>query len=614
MNSEDICTRLEAEHGKDSAQLQVIFSEKTKLIVEAPAGSGKTKTLVSKIAYLLATDKVPKNKKILALTFGVNAAYKIKKDVCEKLPQINDNFISNPSILNKKITVTNFHGFAKHVLSLYGYLLNTNLKNINNFTAIDDSRVENLKSLEIGITEEEAHWITDFSQCIKDCKINHNSHRDAFLYYAQLLYDKLIPRNYITYNGYLILLYELFDCNEKLKNFYSKLYTTLIIDEFQDTNVLSWDIIQQLVINDTNLFLFGDSLQRIYGFIGAIDNLMDSASQQYKMDVIKLSINYRFKNNSQMLSLDHNIRECAEKYELAVIENLAVVNLALYSDSCRENKGIIEYIKFMQARGEEKIAILTRSNSNEVKSILQAFEDDGIEYFYALFSDEDKNYIDFHDNAVKSFLKYLGNNQYRRLSIKLIQRWISVYESEVGELNVLEKSLFKLLRVFIANLFDEYRFLSDDEKIQFIIDVLGTHSLKQSMEHIEEKVIISTVHGAKGLEWDNVILIGMTDYSFPGYYGLCNYCYKYKGRTDGNCRLDLKQLKYDLLVNKKFIEELSVFYVAITRARKTLLLVSNKERFVASRGQYVAAYKSCFLSLPGIKLNILNDYLAKEEI
>lgn len=613
MNSEDICTRLEAEHGKDSAQLQVIFSEKTKLIVEAPAGSGKTKTLVSKIAYLLATDKVPKNKKILALTFGVNAAYKIKKDVCEKLPQIDDFFISNPSLLNKKITVTNFHGFARHVLSLYGYLLNPNLKNINNFTSIDDSSVEKLKLLEIGITEEEAHWITNFSQWIKECRINHKNNRDIFLYYAQLLYEKLIPKNYITYNGYLVLLYELFDKNKELRNFYSKLYSTIIIDEFQDTNILSWDIIQLIVRDDTSLFLFGDPLQRIYGFIGAIDGLMAVASKQYKMDVIKLTTNYRFRNNLQMLSLDNNIRECAEKYDLAVIKNQAVVDLALYSDLCRENLGIIEYIKSMQAKVDEKIAILTRSNSNEVKTILQAFEDNGIDYFYALFSDEDKNYIEFHDNAIKSFLKYLNNKQHYRLNIKFIQRWIEVYESEIGKQNILEKSLFKLLRVFFVNLFDEYKFLSDDEKVQFIIDVLNTHSLKQSMEHIKEKVIVSTVHGAKGLEWDNVILLGMTDNSFPGYYGLCNSCYKYRGRTDGDCRLDLKQLKYDSIVNKKFIEELSVFYVAITRARKTLLLVSNEERFIASRGQYAAAYKSCFLSLPGIKLNILNDYLAEEE-
>ena len=142
--------------------------------------------------------------------------------------------------------------------------------------------------------------------------------------------------------------------------------------------------------------------------------------------------------------------------------------------------------------------------------------------------------------------------------------------------------------------------------------MLGTHSLKQSMEYIEEKVIVSTVHGAKGLEWHNVILLGMTDNSFPGYYGLCNYCYNYRGRIDGNCILNLNQVKFDPAVNKKFIEELSVFYVAITRARKTLLLVSNKERFIASRDQYAAAYKSCFLSLPGIKLNILNDYMAEE--
>jgi DNA helicase-2/ATP-dependent DNA helicase PcrA len=60
-------------------QLDVIFSAADKILVEAPAGYGKTNTMVSKIAYMLATQQIPNPKKILALTFSVNAAYKIKK-------------------------------------------------------------------------------------------------------------------------------------------------------------------------------------------------------------------------------------------------------------------------------------------------------------------------------------------------------------------------------------------------------------------------------------------------------------------------------------------------------------------------------------------------------
>ena len=70
-------------HGGDESQLDIIFSEAPRLVVEAPAGCGKTTIMVSKVAYMIATGKIPKNKKILALTFSVNAAYKMKKDISE---------------------------------------------------------------------------------------------------------------------------------------------------------------------------------------------------------------------------------------------------------------------------------------------------------------------------------------------------------------------------------------------------------------------------------------------------------------------------------------------------------------------------------------------------
>ena len=75
-------------HFDDEEQLEIIFSNESRLIVNAPAGYGKTKTLESKIAYLIAKDTILYPKKILALTFSVNAAYKIKIDISRQLPDI----------------------------------------------------------------------------------------------------------------------------------------------------------------------------------------------------------------------------------------------------------------------------------------------------------------------------------------------------------------------------------------------------------------------------------------------------------------------------------------------------------------------------------------------
>jgi len=84
---EQLFQKLRELHSGDEKQLEVI-SESKRLIVEAPAGCGKTKTMISKVAYLLATGKISHPKKILALTFSVNAAYKIKKELAEYLPSL----------------------------------------------------------------------------------------------------------------------------------------------------------------------------------------------------------------------------------------------------------------------------------------------------------------------------------------------------------------------------------------------------------------------------------------------------------------------------------------------------------------------------------------------
>ena len=125
-------------HSRDQEHLAAIFSESSRLIVEAPAGSGKTKILISKIAYNIATNQIPLHKKILALTFSVNAAYKIKKDVANNIPELTEKFHSNPSFLNELITVTNFHGFSRRVLKKYGRLLNETLTNIDSLESVSE--------------------------------------------------------------------------------------------------------------------------------------------------------------------------------------------------------------------------------------------------------------------------------------------------------------------------------------------------------------------------------------------------------------------------------------------------------------------------------------------
>ncbi|WP_225370278.1 UvrD-helicase domain-containing protein [Methanobrevibacter arboriphilus] len=84
-------------------KLTWFFSEESRVIVEAPAGYGKTKTLISKIAYLICDKYIKNSKKILILTFSVNAAYKIKKDILINLPIILEEYISSKDQLSNHI-------------------------------------------------------------------------------------------------------------------------------------------------------------------------------------------------------------------------------------------------------------------------------------------------------------------------------------------------------------------------------------------------------------------------------------------------------------------------------------------------------------------------------
>jgi DNA helicase-2/ATP-dependent DNA helicase PcrA len=135
---EETIKKIEELHSGDKEQLEVIFSDKKRVIVEAPAGYGKTQTMISKIAYLIASNKILHPKRILALTFSVNAAYKIRKEVAESLPIILAGEPISPIDIKNKIFATNYHGFCRRVLRLYGYLLHPNLKHIDFLQAIDE--------------------------------------------------------------------------------------------------------------------------------------------------------------------------------------------------------------------------------------------------------------------------------------------------------------------------------------------------------------------------------------------------------------------------------------------------------------------------------------------
>lgn len=575
--------RIEDKHQGDKHQLDVIFSPSKRILVEAPAGYGKTNTMVSKIAYMIATGEIPNPKKLLALTFSVNAAYKIKKDVTQQVPALLSETGLNV-VPTDKLFVSNYHGFCRSILKKYGMVFHSNLKSIDTLQSLDDANAKNIQQAVKGLTYDEAQLLSNYSEALKNIEKKFLS--TNFDIYCDIVIKKLIPAEAISYNGILTLVLKLFREHPKILEFYQKYFTAVLVDEYQDTNLVSYRLLQHLITDSTKVILLGDSLQRIYGFIGAVPDLLTISEQKFNLTKIKLSKNYRFASNPDMLQLDSNIRRNAEDPTCPKILKDAAINLITCDDQQEESSKIVELAISLSQRGN--VAILVKQRGENVNRIIEQLAEDKVPFFFGLFTDEQPDYIRFHRHCLFEFIELLKSKGQitKKLSKDHISKIEQIYEDKESSLS---DALIQLLGVFWKKVFSDYSAFSNDEKILLIRDTFEHNGLKQYLEFVSANIIVSTVHGAKGLEWDYVILPDMEQDSFPGYFGLCKDC---------GCRSDC-----NLSVNKanesSFLEELSVFYVAVTRARKQVYFTTS-EIALDSRGNERAKNMSCFLNLPGI--------------
>lgn len=573
-------------HRGNKEQLEVIFSSDKRLLVEAPAGYGKTNTMVSKITYMIATKQIPNPKKLLALTFSVNAAYKIKKNVIQQVPLLLTDTGLDVSA-SDKIFVSNYHGFSRSVLKKYGSVFHSNLKSIDTLQSINDSDVKSTQTTVKGMSYEDAFFLSEFCDVLKkgdSVYLETNLEK-----YCSVIIKDLLPQGFISYNAILTLTLLLFKSYPNILEFYTKYFSALLVDEYQDTNILSFKIIKSLISDKTKVILLGDSLQRIYGFIGAVKNLLSISEQQFGLTKIELSKNYRFASNPEMLRLDNNIRRNAENTSNPNTKEEAIIKLNVFETQSDEAFYLVKLsLAILKKYPESKVAILVKQRGQNVECIAETFKHEKIPYFYGLFTDEDANYLSFHRKCLYEFIELIMVKE--TITKKLAKEHISVitkYFSESSD--SLIEALISLLEIFWDKLFIDFSFLSNEEKINIIKDTFEHNGLKQYVEFINTNIIISTVHAAKGLEWDYVILPDMEQDSFPNYYGLCGSC-----KCKKDCNLIINQEN-----ESKFLEELSVFYVAVTRARKKVYFTASKR---AANGHNKNL--SCFLKLSGIKYYI----------
>jgi len=573
----DVEERIRAKHFGDKEQLDFIFSNEDRIIVTAPAGCGKTTAMVSKIARELCMGRILGNRKILAMTFSVNAAIRIKDSVKELLPDIVEDY----KTLLQKIDIANYHNFAMRLLYKYGYVLNSNLINLSAFQIVDDITVLN------------RHWLTakdeyDFEKFNKAIlEIKYDDLYNNIDSYWNILNKKLINHNIITYNGILVAAIKLLSI-KNVSLFYCNYYQMIIIDEFQDTNLLGYLLVDKLVAGNKVYFL-GDDIQKIYGFLGAIDNVLGKASSKYNAKTITFKNNYRFTNNERMRKMDLLIRHYSENYSMPKIQAYLLLK-KLKSDN-EENDFICKGIRKVFCTGNN-IAILVRAGW-QGNAIAKKLEEEGIPFFNALYTETDTEYIKFYEIVNEEYHKNVSGKAVQRA----LRNCLSAVRERENEIytDKGKKYIFDSLYKLLEKLFEMSRTWdgTSQERYNNIDFSLGNKGLKHMMEYLNEKVILTTIHSSKGLEWDYVIIPQMNASAFPSWKYVCKQCHEEYGCEDN---YDYCVSKFIPSMERLFKEELNAFYVAMTRAKKDVFITVNTG---LNQWRYVKK-TNCLINLPGL--------------
>ena len=570
-------------HSGDDKQLDFIFSDEKNIIVTAPAGCGKTTAMVSKIARELSVGHIHSNKKVLAMTFSVNGAMKIKDSLKTLLPDL----VQNPSQYIAKVDIANYHNFAMRILFKHGYCLNPEFINLASFQIVN----ENSGDLNNYLTSSDIDKLNAVENAVKSS--NKNDLIAALDDYWDVLNGKLITNHVITYNGILVAAIKLLR-KRQVTAFYKEYYKMVIIDEFQDTNLLGYLLIRKLIDNNISIFL-GDDVQKIYGFMGAVNGIFEMVSETYQAVEFKFENNYRFRTNARMKQLDLLIRDYADNYKPS--ELTATILLKQLNSDREEDQFIVEGINKIISNSDDKIAVLVRAGW-QGDSIVKELDRQGIAYFNALYGETDLEFIEFYNIAIDEFHKNVPGKAVQRDLQKCLDA-VKARESDVYT-DSAKKYIFDSMYKLLGILFTESRKWDGTvkDKYENIDFTLGNNGLKHMMEFIDESVVLTTIHSAKGLEWEYAILPKLNAHAFPPSRFVCKPC---QSKESCNRGFDYCEFQYKAAMEKSFKEEISIFYVAVTRAKKDVFMTVNTG---VNRWNH-HKQTNCLLNLDGI---VANDY------
>jgi DNA helicase-2/ATP-dependent DNA helicase PcrA len=589
-------------------QLEVVFAGPGPLLVIAGAGSGKTRTLTYRVAHLLETGVPPSQ--ILLLTFTNKAAREMLHRVSTLIP--GDD---------RRITGGTFHHVGNLVLRRHAPLVGYQ----SNFTILDREDARELMD-DLGSRHRKDEYVKfpkgdvllDIASYARNTGIPveklittkypaFHDLKDLILQTIRRYDTRKRELNLVDFDDLLTLWHELLTKHPEVREAQNKLWRYVLVDEYQDTNRLQSEIVEQITGADGNLMVVGDDSQSIYSFRGAnFSNIIEFPKRHPKAKVYKLEVNYRSVPEILHLSNDsiaHNSRQF-KKALRAVRPEGGRPEAVCVGDAGEQARFVAQRIVDLKDEGFDlrDIAVLYRAHyhSMELQMELTRLQipfqvRSGLRFFEQA-----------HLKDVASYLKIAVNQKdelaWKRV-LKLVPRvgkataekiWQMIEADKsmseiktavpkgalrgwedlwilVGRLRERTKTPAEMIRLvldegyetylqtsfanFTARVEDLRRFAdfalrySDVEallsELALTSGVAGQDALEAPED--EDSLILSSVHQAKGLEWRAVFVLWLVEGKFPDGRAI-----KEEGGEE---------------------EERRLFYVSCTRAKDRLYLV-----------------------------------------
>ena len=576
--------------GLNSQQQQAVTYTGSPLLLLAGAGSGKTRVLTHRAAYFV-DQKIAKPSQILLLTFTNKAAGEMKQRMSKLLPDTAGKSKLPVSAIN--LWAGTFHSFCCRVLRRDGRHIGVDPE----FVIYDTSDQEDLiKSslLDLNLSPKEfkpsslLYFIEAAKNNFKTPADTVSESRGFWQEYASRVYrvyqQKLEEYQALDFDDLLFKTVRLFIEHPQILDKYQDIYRFILVDEYQDTNQIQYLLTKLLAQKYHQLTAVGDASQAIYGWRGAdFKNLMNLTLDFKDTKIINLEQNYR----STQIILDAANSVISKNISHPVLklftQKQSQDKIKLYeADSeITEAEFVAQKIKFIQANHRiplRNIAVLYRMNAQS-RVIEEAFLKYSLSY---VLIGGTRFYERAEIKDILAMIRFADNRRDKisldRLNKAFGKRRLSVFMTHLDNLDISDLNSLQVLESLVtaSGYLDRYdpKDENDQKKIENIkelksvaatfprlSDFLENVALVQQEYSLQEKnkkkenrdgVRLMTLHGAKGLEFEVVFLVGFEEGILP----------------HSRCLIDEAEIE----------EERRLCYVGITRAKDYLYISYASQR------------------------------------